>query len=263
MPKLKLKIQYNKNEGLIMSPSELIENYLFGIPMSNNDGKVLSVQAIKNHIANAQQKIENLFSIKLTKQVIEESRDFVREEFNCWGYIRTMYPIVSVDGLKGYINDVCQITYPKEWISLKKISQVAIYRNIYLIANMGGGSQMNQNSLIFNGISPSMGWFGQKFIPNYWRMSYVTGWDVTPKDLFDFISKMAAVSVLGIIGDVLYGVGITNIQVSLDGVSQNTPLSRSAAGGLFQGRIKMYIEDMKETFPNIKNQYRGITFEVL
>ena len=122
---------------------------------------------------------------------------------------------------------------------------------------------MNQNSLVFNGIAPSLGWFGKSFIPNYWRTLYVTGWDVTPKDLFDFISKMAAVNVLEIIGDVLYGVGVTNIQVSLDGVSQNTPLSRSAAGGLFQGRIKHYIDDMKETFPNIKNQYRGITFEVL
>lgn len=248
-----------------MSPSELSEFYLFGIPMTNNNGLVLSPQAIKNHIANAQQKIENLFSIKLTKQVIEESRDYVREQFNSWGYIRTMYPIVYIDDLKGYINNIVQITYPKEWLSLKRITEVAIYRNIYIIPNTGGqgGATMTQNSLVYNGVSPHLGWYGQTFIPNYWRTTYVTGWNVTPKDLFDFIAKMAAINVLGIVGDVLYGVGITNIQVSLDGVSQNTPLSRSASGGLFQGRIKQYTEDLKEAFPNLKNQYRGITFEVL
>lgn len=265
MPTIKLKIQYNKNEGLIMSPSELLENYLFGIPMTNNDGRILSSQAIKNHIMNSQKTVENLFSIKLSKQVVEESRDFIKEQFQSWGYIRVMYPTVYVDDLKGYINNICQLTYPKEWVSIKKNTDIAIYRNIYLIPNTGagGGQTMSNNSVVFNGISPHLGWFGQTYIPNYWRAIYITGWDVVPKDLLDFISKMVASNVLGIIGDVLYGVGITSIQVTLDGVSQNTPLSRNAGGGIFQGRIKQYAQDMKDSFPNLKNQYRGITFEVL
>lgn len=265
MPSLKLKILYNKNEGLIMSPTELSELYLFGIPMCTNDGRRVSVQSIKKAISVSQTKIENLFSIKLNKQVIEENRDYIRQEFMSWGYIKTMYPINYIDNLEGWINDVCQITYPREWLSIKKLESIAVYRNIYLIPNTGSkeGATMTQNSVIYNGISPHLGWFGQTYIPNYWRCRYITGWDKIPADLFDFVAKLAALNVLAIVGDVIYGVGLTSISISLDGVSQNTPLSRSAQGGLFSGRIKLYTDQMNNELPTLTSRYRGIPFEVL
>lgn len=265
MPFLKLIISYNKNENLAISPSDLIENYLFGIPMCSNDGRRLSNQAIKQHILNAQQSVENFLNVKLTKQVIEESRDFVREEFNSWGYIRTFYPINYIDNLYGYINDVCQVTYPKEWLSIKRSESVAVYRNVHLIPNSGSssGATMSQHSVVYNGISPHLGWFGKTFIPNYWRMRYVTGWDKIPNDIIDYVSKLAAVNVLGILGDIIYGVGLTSISISLDGVSQNTPLTRSSSGGLFSGRMKQYIDDLQRDHSILRLKYRGITFEVL
>lgn len=265
MPSLKLKIQYNKNVEMVLSPTELIENYLFGIPLCANDGRKISSQAISQHIKSAQEQIESLFSIKLTKQVIEENRDFNRQEFMSWGYIRTMYPIAYIDNLEGWINNVCQITYPKEWLSIKRQVDVAVYRNVYLIPNTGSkeGATMTQNSLIYNGLSPHLGWFGQSYIPNYWKPRYITGWDKIPADLFDFIAKFATISVLAILGDILYGVGITSIQLSLDGVSQSTPLSRSSQGGVFGGRIKLYVDEIDRNFPALKSKYRGISFEVL
>ena len=265
MPSLKLKIQYNKNAEMLMSPTELLENYLFGIPICSSDGRKLSSQAICQHIKSAQTQIESLFSIKITRQAIEENRDFNRQEFMSWGYIRTMYPISYIDNLEGWINDICQITYPKEWLSIKKQTEVAIFRNIYLIPNSGSrsGATMTQNSMIYNGMSPHLGWFGQTFIPNYWRPRYVTGWDKVPADLFDFIAKFAALNVLAIIGDILYGIGVTSIQMSLDGVSQNTPLARSANGGLFAGRVKHYLQDTNRVLPALKSKYRGISFEVV
>ena len=249
-----------------MSPTELRENYLFGIPMCSKDGTKMSSSSIIQYILSAQTLVENLFSIKFIKQVIEENRDFVRQEFLSWGYIRTMYPIDYIDNLEGWINDVCQITYPKEWLSIKKQESIAVYRNIYLIPNTGskGGATMTQNSLVYNGLSPHLGWFGQTYIPNYWRPRYITGWDKIPADLFDFVAKAAAINILAVIGDVLYGIGITSISISLDGVSQNTPLTRSGQGGLFAGRIKTYIDDMNERLlPVLKSKYRGISFEVL
>ena len=265
MPNLKLKIKYNKNQGVIISPSELIENYLFGIPTCTNDGRKISNQSISQHILNSQLLIENLFNIKFVRQVIEENRDFVRQEFNSWGYIRAMYTINYIDNLEGWINDVCQINYPKEWLSIKKEEGVACYRNIYLIPNSGskGGATMTQNSIIYNGISPHLGYFGQSYIPNYWRLRYITGWDKVPADLLDFVCKAAAINVLAIIGDILYGVGITSIQMSLDGVSQSTPLTRSSQGGIFNGRIKTYIDEMNRNLPILKSKYRGMIFEVL
>ena len=265
MGKLVLKIQYGINTGLVLSPTELREKYLFGIPMCSNDGTKMSTSAIMQHLRTAQTAVENLFSIKLNKTVIEENRDYVRQEFMSWGFIRTMYPIAYIDNLEGWINGVCQITYPREWLSIKRQEYVAIYRNIYLIPNTGSkdGAHMTTNSLIYNGLSPHLGWFGQTYIPNYWRPRYVTGWDVIPADLVDLVAKYAALNVLAVIGDVLYGIGITSINISLDGVSQSTPLSRSGQGGLFAGRMKQYIDDIDRMMPSMKSKYRGISFDVV
>lgn len=265
MPSLKLKIMYNKNEGMILSPTELSELYLFGIPTCTVDGNKISSQSLQNALVSAQTEVENLFSIKLTKQVIEENRDYIRQEFMSWGYIKTMYPIDYIDNLDGFINDVAQITYPREWLSIKKVESVAVYRNIYLIPNTGSreGATMTNNSLIYNGISPHLGWFGQTYIPNYWRTRYITGWCKIPADLMDFVAKLAALNVLAMLGDIIYGVGMTSINISLDGVSQSTPLSRSAQGGLFAGRIKLYLDQMNQKLPSLISRYRGIAFDVL
>jgi hypothetical protein len=266
MASISLKIKYNKNIDAVLSPSELREMYLFGIPMCSNDGRKMSSASMLQFILNAQQLVEDMLSIKLNKQVIEENRDFNRQEFMSWGYIRTMYPIAYVDNLEGWINDICQITYPKEWLSIKKQESVAIYRNLYLIPNTGSrnGATMTQNSLIYNGLSPHLGWFGQSYIPNYWRPRYITGWDKTPADLLDLVAKLAAINSLAVIGDILYGIGITSFSVTLDGVSQSTPLARSGQGGLFAGRIKTYIDDINNTLlPTLNSKYRGIPFEVL
>lgn len=265
MASLRLKISYNKNMGLIMSPTELIDNYLFGVPLCSNDGRKISTQSLIQHIEAAQSSVENVFNIKLTKQVVDETRDFVKQEFLSWGYIRTMYPVSYISDLEGWISGVCQTTYPSEWLSIKKMEDVAVYRNVYLIPNSGSreGATMTNNSVIFSGITPHLGFFGQTYIPNYWRVTYVTGWDKLPSDLFDFVSKYAAINVLAVIGDILYGIGITSVNLSLDGVSQSTPLTRSSQGGLFAGRIKLYQEEIERAFPTLKSKYRGIPFEVL
>ena len=267
MPSLKLKISYNKNEGLIINASELMENYLFGIPVCTVDGRKLSAQAIKKQISAAQQRIETLFSIKLNRQVIEESKDFVRQEWNTWGYVKSTYPVAYPDNMKGFINDACQVNYPKEWLSIKKNENVAVWRNVHVIPNSSSdkGAEMSQHSIIYNGVYPHLGWFGKNYIPNYWRLKYITGWNAedVPEDLMDLINKIAAINVLCIIGSYLYGVAMSSLSVSLDGVSQNIPLTRGGKYGMFSDRIQMYMDDINNIMENAKYIYKGLTFEVV
>lgn len=264
---LRLKISYNKNNGLIISPTELQELYLFGIPTCTTDGRKIPQKSLINAILSAQMKIERIFSIKLNKEVIEENRDFIREDFNYWGYVKVTYPISYVDRLMGYINEACQINYPHEWLVIKKTENVAQFRNLYLIPNSSSthGAAMTQNSIIFNGISPHLGWFGQTRIPNYWRVKYVTGWDAdsVPEDLIDVVNKLAAINALLIIGSYLYGVGISSLSVSLDGVSQNIPLTKGGKYGLFTDRITAYKEELDKMWQDLKNEYAGLRFEVM
>ena len=267
MPSLRLKISYNKNEGLIINASELMENYLLGIPVCTTDGRKLSAQAIKKQISAAQQRIETLFSIKLNRQVIEESKDFVRQEWNTWGYVKSTYPVAYPDNMKGFINDACQVNYPKEWLSIKKNENVAVWRNVHVIPNSSSdkGAEMSQHSIIYNGVYPHLGWFGKNYIPNYWRLKYITGWNAedVPEDLMDLINKIAAINVLCIIGSYLYGVAMSSLSVSLDGVSQNIPLTRGGKYGMFSDRIQMYMDDVNNIMENAKYNYKCLTFEVV
>lgn len=265
MPKLRLKIKYNKNEGLIVSPSELRENYLFGIPVCTNDGRKMSASTIKQQISAAQKRIENLFSIKLNRQVVEESKDYIREEWNVWGYVKSTFPIVYTDDLCGFINSAQQVHYPKEWVSIKRTENVAVWRNLYVVPNSASehGATMTQNTIIYSGITPHIGYYGKNYIPNYWRMKYITGWkaDEMPEDLVDMISKYASINILAIIGGFIYG-QYSSISMSLDGVSQNFPL-RNGRYGIFSDRIELYVQQINEMMENMKYIYKGITFDVV
>ena len=124
---------------------------------------------------------------------------------------------------------------------------------------------MSQHSIIYNGVYPHLGWFGKNYIPNYWRLKYITGWNAeeVPEDLTDLITKIAAVNVLSVIGSYLYGVAMSSLSVSLDGVSQNIPLTRGGKYGMFTDRIQMYLDDINNIMENAKYIYRGLTFEVV
>lgn len=267
MPSLRLKIQYNKNEGLLISPSELRETYLFGIPVCTTDGRELSSQSIKQQIVTAQKKFERLFSIKINRQVIEENRDFIRQEWEVWGYVKYTYPIVYPDNLKGYISEAMQVNFPKEWLSMKRTEAVATWRNLYLIPNSSAhkGAQMTQNSIVYNGILPALNYLGRNYIPNYWRLKYITGWKAedVPDDLTDVICKYAAINVLSIVGSYLYGTGISSWSVSLDGVSQSTPFTKGGKYGMFNDRITLYLEEINAAMQDMKYLYSGIVFDVL
>ena len=91
MPQLVLKIRYNKNEGFLVSPTEVMDKYLVGVPLCTRDGRRMPLSAIKTNIAAAQKRFENLFSIRFQRQVIAESKDFNREEFNRWGFIKETF----------------------------------------------------------------------------------------------------------------------------------------------------------------------------
>lgn len=263
MPSLTLNVNFNKNEGIIISPSELVQHYLHGIPLCTNDGREVSFQTIKQKIFTAQKQIENLLSIRLIPQVIEETQDFNRDEFSSFGFVKVAFLIREPLKMDGYLNNVRQITYPKDWLSIKRTGAVFMWRNLHLMPNTGSGATMNQNAFAFSGITPHMGFMGMYHIPNYWRTAYTTGWDKIPADVVDVVAKLATIPILAILGDILLGVGLTSLNVSLDGVSQSTSTTRNSSGGLFQGRIKQYTEELKSEMEILKSAYKGMAFEVL
>jgi hypothetical protein len=262
MGSLTLNIKYNRNEGLVISPSELIELYLSGIPLCYPDGSKIGMNSIKQKIQNSQKQLENFLSIKLRKQIIWESSDFIRNEFTSWGYIKTIFPIIEPLSLLGHINEVRQVSYPKSWLSVKRSNDKTKFRNLYLIPNTKGGAQMTNHAFVFSGITPHLGFFGTNYIPNYWRIKYCTGFDKVPQDLISAIAKHSAIQILAIAGDLVFGAGIGNQSISIDGISQSYSTTKGNQGA-FGGRIKQYIEELKEELLSLKAEYRGVMFNSL
>ena len=61
----------------------------------------------------------------------------------------------------------------------------------------------------------------------------------------------------------MYGVGLGSISISLDGVSQNTPLTKGGKYGMFSDRITLYTEDINSVIESLKYIYKGLTWTVV
>jgi hypothetical protein len=263
MTAISLKIDYKSDEGLILSPSLLIERYLFGIPLCKSDGTTIPNHVISQYIRNAQSKVENWLSIKLSPEVITEKFDFVRNEWKDFGYVKALYPVRKPISIIGYLNNLKQIEYPNNWMTSRQTSDGKNYfRNIYLVPNAVGGA--TSQSFVYVGISPNLGWFGQIKIPYYWEIKYLTGYTNLDAiaDVIDYIGKLAAIEVLSVIGDVLLGIGISNQSLSMDGLSQSVGIIKSGNNSIFTSRINQYLTEMKDQFVKVEKSYKGITFEV-
>ncbi len=265
MPSVTLKINYTKNEGLLISPSDLVELYLTGIPLCYPNGGSISDETIKQKILAAQQELEDYLSLKFNRQIVEENQDFNVNEFKQWGYIKTVFPINTPISLEGKINEIRQVMYPAEWLSVKRGTDKTKFRNLHLIPNTEGGAAMTQNAFTFSGITPHMGFFGTSNIPNYWYIKYISGWnaDEMPNDIIDTVAKLAAVQMLSITGDLIYGAGIGNQSISLDGISQTYSTTKGGGKGAFSGRIGQYAEEIAGKLKALKAEYLGISWRVL
>lgn len=255
MGEISFQIAFEKNEGLIMSPFELLEQYFYGIEIKNADGTEMADLTIKNSILAAQQEMENFLNIKFTRQIIEEDLDFYRDDFENWGFLRTTYLVNEVYGVSGYIGTIRQLEYPPEWLSIKRSNKELYSRHIYIVPNH---NTVQTSAIVYGGITPHLGFMGNSMIPNYWKITYCTGFKKLPGDLWNFTGKLAAMNLFHVMGDLILGAGIANQSISIDGLSQSIGTTSSATNAGYGSRIIGYIEDLKNSLPRIINTYKGI-----
>lgn len=275
MGTLLFEIQNYDTPELVINPDELVGQYLFGIPICNTQGKELSYDMIKQKILNAQASLESLLYIKLTEQLIHESSNFNRIEWENWGYVKTSYPVKVPLALEGYYNQIKQIGYPNQWLNSRKeqsslhgSDESVYFRQIHIIPS-GTTGNAELNGVVYNGSTPFTLFLGTRYIPNYWRTTYVTGFDRIPRELIDAVAKITAIQLLAILGDIYLGIGMNSYSISLDGLSQSTSLLKSNEYGVYGSRIKQYSNDLfgdgkldQGTIGALKAKYRGITFDV-
>lgn len=258
MPNLSLSIQYQKNTGQVFSATELKTLFFTGIKLEDQFGNIISQETIDFYIQSAQKELSDQLSIKLTKQAYIETKDFKFDDWVQWGHVNTLYPVIKPLSMKGFLNTTLQINYPQQWLSTKSQStdKDVYWRKINLVPISGSATSMS-GTTSYVGVSPYLSYFGSKQIPNYWTVTYTTGFDFIPQDILMAIGKMAAIDLLLQLNDLVTGLpGINTKSLSIDGLSQST----SSQGYL--ARIKVYRSELDRQLPLLKGRYTGIIFGV-
>lgn len=260
MGSLTLSITYAKNTGLVYNSTELKNLYFTGIDLKDQYGNPIPEDTINFYIEAAQKELADYLEVKLTRQAIMENKDFNRDDFVAWNYIPVSYPAVKALSVKGYLNTSLQINYPKEWLSTKNDSNPDSYwRDIQLVA-INGSAQLS-SSAIFIGLTPYMGFFGNRIIPNYWTCIYQSGWLKIPADILAYIGKMASINILLMLQDILFGLGSgTSSSLAIDGLSES---KGGRPNGIFGPRIAQYQKDMQISLERMVPKYRGILIGAL
>lgn len=254
------------SKSLVFSVSEFKEQFLWGIPLCNPvTGQKITDDTIKQKLLASQKFLEEYIGVKLFKQVVEESKDYVREEYFQWGFIKTSWQINEPISLIGCLNNQQQINYPKEWLTTKKSSEnlQLKYTQLYIVPN--GQNNATTQFLAVN-YSQYFSFYGARIIPNYWKVRYCTGYDQIPQDLIETIGMMATVSILPIIEMTIGGVGghmfgLASQSLSMDGLSQS--VSKANGGNIFGQRIKLYGDQLLKKLAQLRSIYGGIKFDVM
>lgn len=253
--------------SLVMSPAEFRDAFLNGVPLCNTvTGQRISDQFYKDKILQVQREVENMYGIKLFKQTIFETKDFVREEFMNWGFIRTSWQINEPCRLRGSITsdrdgNGVGLTYPKEWLSVKRSNSNdnQYWKQLQILPN--GHSMASFDNLVLMS-SQYFTFYGARIIPNYWKIWYITGFDRIPDELINLIGIKVAINVLPqlemIVGNTASTFGSASNSLSLDGLSQSS--SRMQGGNIFKGRLDQYIKQYATDSQMLRGIYKGISF---
>lgn len=242
--KLTFTTKYKKDTSALISVDEFKAKYLFGLDLQRY-GKPMPDEVFENQIQVAQERLEEYLQIKFLKQVYTENKSFFSDDWKSWGFIPTQFPVSCPIEVAGYLGTVRQVIYPKEWLIAKKTSDGQyLQRQLFLVPN--SNSTINQIA-VYTGILPQLGYLGIPTIPNYWDISYVTGWDrdKIPSTILQAIAKIAAIDILAIASDaMLYSPGISSTSISLDGLSQSLSSTANSTSGIFGARTKQYLDEL-------------------
>ena len=242
MPTLRLNIKTAKRTAPFLSVNDIKTKYLFGVDIKK-DGNPLPDSVYEYWVDIATQQIQNYLTIKLFPEIVTENKDFHYDDWIHWGMVRTSWLITQPIYLWGYIGAIKQVNYPKEWLSARKTTDQLYSRMLYVVPN--STSTYNQAAQIYTGILPNIGWMGgSRQTPNYWTISYLTGFLKLPLDILNAIGMLASIYILTVgnetLASAMGGLGTSSKSISLDGLSQSVSMYVNGQTGIFGARIKQY-----------------------
>jgi len=256
--------------GSILTPDDCRYTYLWGTDFKATNGEFFSDEQIQWFIDEAVRYMERQLNITIKKRVIkscenidglkqtnkysagdyddEESLyDFKYSKIQRYGMINTKQrPILKLDKLE-LINRGSKNDLTKSVTLDKKKGIIKFLDRPYKTSNT------------WNGISTAMDRYGMETYNShlFYAIDYVAGYessDYVPEDLRQMIGKVAAISLLNIIGDGLMS-GFSSSSLSMDGISESFSSTQSATSAYFGARISVYKDDVKNYIESNKYKF--------
>lgn len=266
MAQLTFNIKYRKNTGLVISVVELWELFLYGIKIQGGEGSNFSDESMRFYLVAAQREIENYYNLKFIKQLADQTITYYRTDYwQTFPILQTNYPVREPLSMIGMLNKMEQIVYPQGWLFCEYDTLMGQGKRRISVVPTGSSTRGNAE-IILTGITSQVGMQRFNMIPDYWRIQYITGWDIDqmPMDLINVVGMVASFGPLGIAGDLILGsAGIASQSLSIDGLSQSISTTASATNAGYGARILQYEKQIKETTGRLKLVYDQPKFMVM
>lgn len=266
MAQLAFNIKYRKNTGLVISVAELWELFLYGIKIQGGEGSNFSDESMRFYLVAAQREIENYYNLKFIKQLADQTITYYRTDYwQTFPILQTNYPVREPLSMIGMLNKMEQIVYPQGWLFCEYDTLMGQGKRRISVVPTGSSTRGNAE-IILTGITSQVGMQRFNMIPDYWRIQYITGWDIDqmPMDLINVVGMVASFGPLGIAGDLILGsAGIASQSLSIDGLSQSISTTASATNAGYGARLIQYEKQIKETTGRLKLVYDQPKFMVM
>lgn len=266
MAQLTFNIKYRKNTGLVISVAELWELFLYGIKIQGGEGSNFSDESMRFYLVAAQREIENYYNLKFIKQLADQTITYYRTDYwQTFPILQTNYPVREPLSMIGMLNKMEQIVYPQGWLFCEYDTLMGQGKRRISVVPTGSSTRGNAE-IILTGITSQVGMQRFNMIPDYWRIQYITGWDIDqmPMDLINVVGMVASFGPLGIAGDLILGsAGIVSQSLSIDGLSQSISTTASATNAGYGARLIQYEKQIKETTGRLKLVYDQPKFMVM
>lgn len=247
-----------KPDNPAFSKEEMIDVYLFGLPLKDQSGNPFPESMYASFINSAINYAESMFDICLkTVEVKDETHDYERDDWSNWGYMQLFKrPIKSINSFQLLYGTRPSFDIPLDWLKIDKLSG-----KVQMFPASG-----NVNSLIITGTGAIYGLHNYwSYAPQMWNICYTAGME--PEDipflLKELIYKKACIGILQTFGDLILGAGIANQSISIDGLSQSIGTTQSAMYGGASARINDYRKDIEDAIPVLRQKYGSIRMVVL
>ena len=240
------------------TPATITSDYLFGIPLVDENGNKLGNPVIEGWIERSIAWLETELMISIKPTSIIETHDYYLDEYVQFCYVQLyQYPIISVESFKASYAGQDIMTFPQDCIRIYKTTG-----QLQLVPTTGSLSQvlLGQGS----GVLLPMITARLSSMPHLFTVQYTAGFaeNQVPPDICDIICMKTCIGILNILGDILLGAGIASQSIGIDGLSESITTTQSAENAAYSARIRQYERQIKAQLPNLRTKYKGIRMAV-